>query len=142
MLGRFLTFTGMSQEKQAFARRLAEAMQAKGFEAKPVLLLKQFNSSYAGRSVAFSTASKWLRGLSFPEPDKVQVLAELFGTDPCKLFFGKGPGSRAEQSLGAYQTTGTRERKVIDAFLALTPKRRELVGELVAELGKPANAKD
>jgi hypothetical protein len=37
---------------------------------------------------------------------------------------------------------GARDRQVIDAFLALPQKRRELVGELVAELGKPPNEKD
>ncbi len=132
----------MSYVKQGFARRLADAMQAKGYEAKPGVLLKQFNSSYTGRSVAFSTASKWLRGKSAPDPDKVQVLADLFGIPPHELLFGRTSGNRAAQPPGAWQAIGARERQVIDAFLALPPKRRELVGELVAELGKPANAKD
>ncbi len=139
---RLLTFAGMSYEKQAFARRLAEAMRARGYEAKPGILLKQFNSSYTGRSVAFSTASKWLRGMVLPGTDKLQVLAELFGVAPHELLFGRSGGSRAAQPPGAWQAVGVRERQVIEAFLALPPKRRELVGELVAELGRPANAKD
>jgi len=132
----------MSYEKQGFARRLADAMRAKGYTAKPGVLLKQFNSHYTGRSVAFSTASKWLRGIALPEQDKLQVLAELFGVEPHELRFGRRGGSRAAQPPGAWQAVGARERQVIEAFLALSPKRRELVGELVAELGKPANAKD
>lgn len=132
----------MSEAKQAFARRLADAMRAKGHEAKPGVLLKHFNSRYAGRSVAFSTASKYLRGMMLPEPDKLQVLGELYGIDPCELLFGRSAGNRAAQPPGEWQAMGVRERRVIDAFLALTPKRRELVGELVAELGKPAGAKD
>jgi hypothetical protein len=132
----------MSYEKQGFARRLADAMRARGYEAKPGVLLKQFNSAYTGRSVAFSTASKWLRGMVLPEQDKLQVLAELFGIEPHELRYGRSSGKRAAQPPGAWQAVGARERQVIDAFLALPPKRRELVGELVAELSKPGNAKD
>lgn len=132
----------MSYEKQGFARRLAEAMRARGYAAKPGVLLKQFNSRYTGRSIAFSTASKWLRGMVLPEQDKLQVLAALFGVEPHELRFGRSGGNRAAQPPGAWQAMGARERQVIDAFLALPPKRRELVGELVAELGKPPNEKD
>ena len=127
----------MSNEKQGFARRLADAMRARGYAAKPGVLLKQFNSRYPGRSVAFSTASKWLRGMALPEQDKLQVLAVVFGIEPHELRYGRCGGHRAAQPPGAWQAIGARERQVIDAFLALPPKRRELVGELVAELGKP-----
>ena len=132
----------MSEEKRAFARRLAEAMQARGYAAKPGVLLKQFNSRYTGRSVAFSTASKWLRGIVLPEQDKLQVLAGLFGIEPHELRYGRSGRHRASEPPGAWQTVGARERKVIDAFLALPPRRRELVGELVAELSRPLSAKD
>lgn len=77
-----------------------------------------------------------------PEQDKLQVLADLFGVAPHELLSGRSGGNRAAQPPGAWQAVGARERQVIDAFLALPPKRRELVGDLVAELGKPANAKD
>lgn len=132
----------MSDEKQGFARRLADAMQARGYAARPGVLLKQFNSRYSGRSVAFSTASKWLRGRALPEQDKLQVLAELFGVEPQELRFGRSGGNRVAQPQGVWQAVGTRDRQVIDAYLALPPKRRELVGELVAELSKLASAKD
>ena len=132
----------MSYEKQGFGRRLAAAMRARGYEAKPGVLLKQFNSRYTGRSVAFSSESKWRQGKSLPEPDKLQVLAEVFGIGLEELLLGRSSVSRAAQPLGAWQAVGARERQVIDAFLALPPKRRELVGELVAGLSKPASAKD
>ena len=63
----------MSDERQAFARRLAAAMRAKGYEAKPGVLLVLFNSHYKGRSIGFSSASKWLRGMTLPEQDKLQA---------------------------------------------------------------------
>ena len=132
----------MSNEKQGFSRRLADAVRARGYEAKPGVLLKQVNSRYTGCSVALSTASKWLRGMILPEQDKLQVLAELFGTNPQELRFGRSGGNRAAQPSAVWQAIGARDRQVIDAFLALPQKRRELVGDLVAELGKPLNVKD
>lgn len=110
-------------------------MQAKGYEPKPGALHKVFNSRYEGRSVAFSTASKWLRGMALPEQDKLQVLADLFGVEPQVLRFGKtGKGRIAESQATWPAALGARERQVIEAYLALPPKRRELVGELVEAL--------
>ena len=114
-------------------------MRAKGFESKPGVLHKLFNSHYKGRSVAFSTASKWLRGMALPEQDKLKVLADLFGMEPHVLRFGKSGKHRVSEPPASAWPSGIapREREVILAFLALPPKRRELVGELVAALGQP-----
>ena len=133
----------MDKEKQAFASRLRAALRDAGIEASAAVLEKRFNRRYDGTPVTAQAISGWLTGRYLPKPDKIRVLAGLVGIDPQELLFGKGSGSnRAEQPLGAWQAIGSRERQVIDAFLALTPKRRELVGEIVAELGKPLSAKD
>ena len=132
----------MDKEKQAFASRLRAALRDAGIEASAAVLEKRFNRRYDGTPVTAQAISGWLTGRHMPKPDKIRVLAALLGIDPHELFFGKGQGSRAEQPPGAWQAIGARERQVIDAFLALPPKRRELVGELVAELGRPADAKD
>lgn len=133
----------MSDERQDFSRRLAEAMRAKGYSPKPGVLHKLFNSHYGGRSVAFSTASKWLRGMALPEQDKLQVLAALFGVDPHVLRFGGATGKHrvADGGMPWPAGIGARERLVIDAFLALPPKRRELVGELVSAIAEAGEAK-
>ena len=128
----------MSDERQAFARRLADAMRSRGYEAKPGVLLKLFNSRYPGRSVGFSSASKWLRGLTLPEQEKLQVLADLFGIEPQTLRFGPpAKGSRkAEPQKGWPAGTGARERQMFEAYLALPPKRRDMVDVVVATLGQ------
>lgn len=128
----------MSDERQAFARRLAEAMRSKGYEAKPGVLLVLFNSHYRGRSIGFSSASKWLRGMTLPEQDKLQVLADLFGVEPQALRYGTPTtGMRIAEPQRAWPAgTGTRERHVFEAYLALPPKRREMVDVMVAALGQ------
>lgn len=128
----------MSDERQAFAQRLAAAMQAKGYEAKPGVLLVLFNSHYTGRSIGFSSASKWLRGMTLPEQDKLQVLADLFGVEPQTLRYGTPVKTKriAEPQMIWPAGTGARERRVFEAYLALPPKRREIVDTMVAALGQ------
>ena len=126
----------MSDERQAFARRLAADMRAKGYEAKPGVLLVLFNSHYKGRSIGFSSASKWLRGMTLPEQDKLQVLAEVLGIEPQTLRFGSPVKNKriAEPQTAWPSGTGARERRVFETYLALPPKRREMVEVMVAAL--------
>ena len=126
----------MSDEKQAFSRRLADAMQAKGYQPKPGVLHKLFNSHYKGRSVAFSTASKWLRGLVLPEQDKLQVLAALFNVEPQVLRYGGK--SRIGEGRAVWQGMSAQELAMVDAFLTLAPTQRKLVRELVLALAEKA----
>lgn len=128
----------MSDERQAFARRLAEAMRSRGYEAKPGVLLVLFNSHYTGRSIGFSSASKWLRGMTLPEQDKLQVLADLFGMEPQTLRYGTPVKTKrvAEPQTAWPAGTGARERRVFEAYLSLPPKRREIVETMVAALGQ------
>ncbi|MCD7097643.1 helix-turn-helix domain-containing protein [Stenotrophomonas sp. MMGLT7] len=123
----------MSNEREEFASRLAEAMRAAGYEPRPATLFRVFNARYRGRSVSFQSASRWLRGRSYPEQDKLQVLAELFGVEPQWLRYG---GRRVSEPLTVWPAVGAREREIVDAFLALPAKQRELVGELIRALAK------
>ncbi|KRG88334.1 hypothetical protein ABB34_00585 [Stenotrophomonas daejeonensis] len=124
----------MSEERFEFSRRLAQAMSMAGYEPRPAVLFRLFNARYQGRSVSFQSASRWLGGRSIPEQDKLQVLAELFGVEPHQLRFGGG--QRVAEPRQPWQVVGVREREVIDAFLALPQRKRELVGALVEALGE------
>ena len=124
----------MSEERFEFSRRLAQAMSMAGYEPRSAVLFRLFNARYPGRSVSFQSTSRWLGGRSIPEQDKLQVLAELFGVEPHHLRFGGG--YRVAEPQQAWQAVGARERRVIDAFLALPQRKRELVDALVEALGE------
>ena len=124
----------MSDERFEFSRRLGQAMSAAGYEPRPAILFRLFNARYTGRSVSFQSASRWLSGRSIPEQDKLQVLAELFGVAPQTLRFGDA--ARVAEARGEWTAVGARERAVIDTYLALPPRQRDLVGELVQALAQ------
>jgi hypothetical protein len=125
----------MSDERLQFSSRLAEAMRTAGYEPRPAVLFRLFNTRYPGRSVTFQSASRWLGGRSIPEQDKLQVLADLFGIAPHVLRYGNGR-SVAEPRMAWLPQAGAHEREVIEVYLALPLRQRELVGELVQLLAK------
>lgn len=112
-------------------------MRAKGYKARPGVLHKLFNSHYAGRSVAFSTASKWLSGKSIPGQDKLQVVAAMLGVEPHVLRFGGKPRI-AEKAADWPHGIGPQDRAMFDGFLSLPAPQRRLVRELVQALADGA----
>ncbi len=125
----------MGNEREKFSQRLANAMQQAGYEARPKVLFHLFNTHYRGRSVTFQTTSRWLAGGAIPAQDKLQVIASVLGVEPHALRFGTLARPRVGETPAVWPTgVGSRERQVIDAFLRLPQKRREVVGELVKML--------
>lgn len=123
----------MSNARQEFSKRLAEAMQAKGYAPRPGVLHKLFNSHYNGRSVAFSTASKWLRGIALPDQEKLEVLAAVLEIEPHVLRYGGGPRRVADSRLDWKEMT-PEDAAACVAYLKLPPKRRGLVRDLLKAL--------
>ena len=129
-----------TDERQQFAQRLAEVMQAAGYEPRPSILEKLFNSRYRGRSVTFTSVSRWLGGQSIPTQDKVQVLAAMFGVEPHVLRFG--PSAKADKSNAANISEGRppwpaldpADHTAIDTYLALPEPLRRHLRALIAAL--------
>jgi transcriptional regulator with XRE-family HTH domain len=125
----------MDEERRDFSRRLAAAMSAAGYEPRPSVLFKQFNSRYRGKSVSFQTASRWLNAVAIPGQDKLQVLAKLFGAETEYLRFGVQSSKKvAEPKLSWPLGIKALDRETIDAYLALSAPHRRLVRELIAAL--------
>ena len=126
----------MSEERLHFSKRLATAMQAAGYEARPTVLMKLFNSRYTGPSVTFQTVSRWLRGDAIPSQDKLKVLASLFRLDPQLLRYGQPTLSAGLREQGAAWPVkmSADDRGVIDRYLALPKDKQQLVAQLVRSL--------
>jgi hypothetical protein len=133
----------MNDERQAFSRRLAEAMRKAGYEPRPNVLMKVFNSRYAGTSVREMSASRWLGGKAIPNQDKLQVLADLLGVEPQFLRYGKsGKGIRVTEAPAASPAgVGAPDRQAIEAFLALPIAQRQLLRELIRTLAEGTKPK-
>ena len=119
-------------EKAEFAARLRDAMVAAGYEARPGVLEKGFNSYYWGRSVTFQAVSRWLRGEAIPSQDKMQALAEWLNVEPHVLRYGEQVSTRVKAKQKRWdEGIGYQEREVFEAFLKLPVAQRKVVREVI-----------
>lgn len=121
-----------TDEKQAFAQRLRAAMTAAGYELRPVVLEREFNSRYWGRSVTFQAVRRWLHGEAIPSQEKLQVLAEWLKVEPHVLRFGEQVTKSVRASRKRWdEGLGYLEREMFEAFLSLPAAQRKLLRELI-----------
>lgn len=128
-------------EKAEFAQRLRNAMIAAGYEARPAVLERGFNTTYWGRPVTFQAVSRWLRGEAIPAQDKLQALAMWLGIEPHALRFGDKAAQQIREQQARWQNAIVpAEREVLDMFLRLSPEHKKVVREVIAAFAaiKPA----
>lgn len=124
-------------QKLEFAERLRQAMQAAGLEARPGVLLNVFNTHYWGRSVSFQAVSRWLRGESIPEHDKLIALAGVLKIEPEVLRFGDAVRLSVQEHRKRWdEGAGYLERETFDAFLRLPAPQRKLIREVILTFAK------
>jgi transcriptional regulator with XRE-family HTH domain len=124
-------------EKEEFANRLRDAMAVAGYEARPTILEKEFNSRYWGRSVTFQAVSRWLRGEAIPSQDKLQVLADWLGVEPHVLRFGTRVSTKVRDKKKRWEEgVGYLEREVFEAFLSLPTMQRKALREVILGLAQ------
>ncbi|MGV0999022.1 MAG: hypothetical protein ACOYBQ_06820 [Fluviibacter sp.] len=119
-------------EKVEFAERLKKAMTDAGYEPRPGILEKGFNTRYWGRSVTFQAAYRWLKGLSIPEQEKLVVLAEWLGIEPQVLRYGAEASSAAPKKKQRWdEAISGPEREVLQDYLALPATQRKMIREII-----------
>ena len=124
-------------EKAEFAQRLRTAMTQAGYAVRPVVLEREFNTRYWGRSVTLQAVRRWLRGEAIPSQDKVQVLAEWLNIEPEVLRFGEAVRKSVLARRQRWdEGVGHLERETFDAFLQLPAPQRKLIREVILTFAK------
>jgi len=124
-------------EKAEFAQRLTDAMTRAGYALRPVVLEREFNTRYWGRSVTLQAVRRWLRGEAIPSQDKLQVLADWLKIEPEVLRFGEAVRNSVQQHRHRWdEGVGYLERETFDAFLNLPAPQRKLIREVILTFAK------
>lgn len=119
-------------EKVEFSERLRDAMTRAGYQLRPVVLEREFNTRYWGRSVTLQAVRRWLRGEAIPSQDKLQVLADWLKIEPEVLRFGEAVRHSVQQHRQRWgEGVGYIERETFDAFLQLPASQRKLIREVI-----------
>lgn len=124
-------------EKAEFAKRLCDAMTKAGYALRPVVLEREFNTRYWGRSVTMQAVRRWLRGEAIPSQEKLQVLADWLKVEPQVLRFGEAVRDSIQQHKQRWdEGVGHLERETFDAFLKLPAPQRKLIREVILTFAK------
>jgi hypothetical protein len=127
----------MEKSSEKFAKRLRDAMQAAGYEARPAVLEREFNQRYWGKPMTLHGVRRWLLGESLPRQDKVLVLAEWLRIPPQQLRYGVEVEKRIQQQRAHWdEGLGYQEREMFEAFLALPAPQRKVVREVIQTFAK------
>ncbi|MDR3212447.1 MAG: hypothetical protein LBT71_00795 [Azoarcus sp.] len=120
-----------------FAERLAAAMIAAGYEAKPSVLEREFNLRYRGEPMTLHGVRRWLRGEVIPPYGKVVALADWLRVTPQELGFGKEIKERILKARKRWdEGVGFEERDIFEAFLKLPMPQRKLVREVIVAFSR------
>lgn len=124
-------------EKTEFAKRLSDAMAQAGYPLRPVVLEREFNTRYWGRSVTLQAVRRWLRGEAIPSQEKLQVLAEWLKVEPQILRFGEAVRDSVQQHKKRWdEGVGYLERETFEAFLKLPAPQRKVIREVILTFAK------
>lgn len=121
------------KEKEAFSRRLCQALAAAGADDRsPTRLAREFNRRHKGADVSVNAAHLWLRGEAIPAQDKIRTLAAWLGVTPEWLRFGE---SEAAAGYAAKEPALTEsDLDVIRQFRRLNTGHRQAVREIMLSL--------
>lgn len=124
-----------SNETQAFAQRLKQALVASGVRISPTVVANEFNLRYWGRSVTPYTARNWLLGKSIPTQDKLRVLADWLQVGPDELRFGQVASvPKVTENMDMGGDLNMADREMLNRYMSLSVQDRKTAREVVAAL--------
>ncbi len=112
-------------------------MTAAGYEPRPAVLEREFNTRYWGKPMTLHGVRRWLRGETLPTHEKLLVLAEWLCVPPQQLNFGDEIQRKVEQRRARWDSgIGYQDRDLFEAFLKLPIPQRKLIREVILTFAK------
>ena len=127
----------MDDAKRQFANQLREAMVAAGYEPKPAVLEREFNTRHWGKPMSLHGVRLWLRGETMPDFRKMETLSTWLGVSVQQLSYGGPTGRTVEQRRARWDSgIGYQDRDIFEAFLKLPVPQRRLIREVILTFAK------
>ena len=105
---------GKKEHTKGFATRLEQSLEKRKKKASATVLEREFNLRWRGDPVSSHAARKWLKGMSVPTQDKLQVLARWLDVPEDWLRWGIDPAdditTRIDTGLAAAPLTAAQKR--------------------------------
>ena len=122
----------MQDAKKQFASQLREAMVLAGYDPKPAVLEREFNTRHWGKPMSLHGVRLWLLGETMPDFRKMETLSKWLGVPVQQLSYGVPLGRTAEQRRARWDDgIGYDDRDLFEAFLKLPVPQRKLIREVI-----------
>ena len=119
-------------QKENFAQRLKDSMTKAGYQARPIVLEREFNTRYWGSSVSLQAVRRWLIGEAIPAQDKLLVLAEWLHVKPDYLRFGDETNNAVmEYEKYWHEGLAHQEKELFMSFLNLRLEQRKIIRDII-----------
>jgi len=130
--------------KERFAQKLRSAMEAAGYEPKPAVLEREFNTRHWGKPMTLHGVRRWLLGETMPDHRKVLTLADWLKVPPEDLAWGETDWSaplRAAEPQPAW-TVGApyQDRELFDIYRRLPVMQRRLARDVILAIARAHEA--
>jgi hypothetical protein len=128
----------LADEKQAFSKRLKEALRKAGVDAAGYAkVAREFNLRYPGDPVSTQAVRKWLTGGALPSQDKIRAMALWLDVGVHWLRFGEADRKQDRAQIGTRQDAAPYKAEpawVARKFDALEDSHKRMVLEMVHAL--------
>ena len=133
----------MQDAKQRFAQKLRNAMLAAGYEAKPSVLEREFNTRHWGKPMTLHGVRRWLLGETMPSPKKLMTLAQLLQVPLQELAWGEDVSHRVQERPAPWHPgLGYEDRELFDIYLKLPVPKRRLAREMILAIARAHEAEE
>lgn len=112
-------------------------MLAAGYEPKPAVLEREFNTRHWGKPMSLHGVRRWLLGETMPDHQKLETLSKWLAVPVQQLGYGEESALRIEQRRARWDSgIGYQDRDIFEAFLKLPVPQRKLVREVILTFAK------
>ena len=133
----------MQDAKQRFAQKLREAMEAAGYEAKPSVLEREFNSRHWGKPMTLHGVRRWLLGETVPSHRKLATLAEWLQVPAHELAWDPVEMPQAREQPAPWSVSlGYEDRELFDLYLRLPVPKRRLARDVILAIARAHAAEE
>lgn len=133
----------MQDTRQQFAQKLRDAMYVAGYEPRPSVLEREFNTRHWGKPMTLHGVRRWLRGETLPDHKKLLTLSQWLQVPVQELAYGAGVAVRpVERQPQWHAGLGYQDRELFEIYLRLPVPQRRLAREVVLAIARAHAAQE
>lgn len=133
----------MQDAKKQFAQRLRDAMVVAGYDPKPSVLEREFNTRHWGKPMTLHGVRRWLQGETMPDHKKLSTLADWLRVPVQQLGYGEDDTHKARERQPLWHIgLGYPDRELFEIYLRLPVPKRRLARDVILAIARAHAAEE